>query len=60
MSVVSKIAAAMTIGLLSAVSAQAQDKVVELKFSHWVPTQHPMHAAAVAWPIPSARIQRHD
>ena len=27
----------------------AQDKPVELRFSHWVPPQHPMHAAAVAW-----------
>jgi len=27
----------------------AQDKPVQLRFSHWVPTAHPMHAAAVAW-----------
>ena len=26
-----------------------QDKPVQLRFSHWVPTAHPMHAAAVAW-----------
>ena len=29
--------------------AMAQDKPVEMRFSHWVPPQHPMHAAAVAW-----------
>jgi TRAP-type transport system periplasmic protein len=27
----------------------AQDRAVQLRFSHWVPTAHPMHAAAVAW-----------
>jgi len=32
--------------LSSAASAQ---NAVQLRFSHWVPTQHPMHAAAVAW-----------
>jgi TRAP-type C4-dicarboxylate transport system substrate-binding protein len=32
-----------------AVPAAAQDKPVELRFAHWVPTAHPMHAAAVAW-----------
>jgi TRAP-type C4-dicarboxylate transport system substrate-binding protein len=25
------------------------ERTVELRFSHWVPTQHPMHAAALAW-----------
>jgi TRAP-type transport system periplasmic protein len=30
-------------------TADAKDKPVELKFSHWVPPTHPMHAAAVAW-----------
>lgn len=34
---------------LAAAPAVAQDKPVELRFSHWVPPQHPMHAAAVAW-----------
>ena len=29
--------------------AFAQDKPVQLRFSHWVPTAHPMHVAAVAW-----------
>ena len=33
----------------AAVGPAAQDKPVELRFSHWVPPQHPMHAAAVAW-----------
>ncbi len=27
----------------------AQDKPVQLRFSHWVPVGHPMHPAAVAW-----------
>jgi TRAP-type C4-dicarboxylate transport system substrate-binding protein len=37
--------------LASAISSAslAQDTSVQLRFSHWVPTQHPMHAAAVAW-----------
>ena len=39
--------AAIALGLAS--SAAAQDKPVALKFSHWVPPTHPMHAAAVAW-----------
>ncbi len=34
---------------LHAAMALAQDKSVQLRFSHWVPTAHPMHAAAVAW-----------
>ena len=29
--------------------APAQEKQVTLRFSHWVPTAHPMHGAAVAW-----------
>ncbi|MDT3683944.1 MAG: TRAP transporter substrate-binding protein [Pseudorhodoplanes sp.] len=29
--------------------AHAQDKEINLRFAHWVPTAHPMHAAAVAW-----------
>ncbi len=29
--------------------ALAQERPVELRFSHWVPVAHPMHAAAVAW-----------
>lgn len=30
-------------------AAHAQDKTVELRFSHWVPPSHPMHPAALAW-----------
>jgi TRAP-type C4-dicarboxylate transport system substrate-binding protein len=49
----SKLIAALTgIALGStamAATAQAQDKTIELKFSHWVPASHPMHPAAQAW-----------
>ena len=38
-----------SLGLAAAAPALAQDKPVELRFSHWVPTAHPMHGAAVAW-----------
>ena len=41
--------AALALGLISAPDVRAQDKPVTLKFSHWVPPTHPMHAAAVAW-----------
>jgi TRAP-type transport system periplasmic protein len=34
---------------LSSATAFAQDKPVHLKFAHWVPTTHPVHAAAQAW-----------
>jgi len=41
---------AIALALLAPASASlAQDKPVQLRFSHWVPTAHPMHAAAVAW-----------
>jgi TRAP-type transport system periplasmic protein len=43
------VSAALAFGLLSAPHAYAQEKPVTLKFSHWVPPTHPMHAAAVAW-----------
>jgi TRAP-type C4-dicarboxylate transport system substrate-binding protein len=36
------------LGLVAAPAA-AQDKPVELRFSHWVPPTHPMHVAAVEW-----------
>jgi len=36
------------IGLVAG-PAMAQDKPVELRFSHWVPPQHPMHKAAEEW-----------
>src|SRR5688572_15732916 len=44
-------AVATGLGLLglATVPAAAQDKPVEMRFSHWVPTAHPMHVAAVAW-----------
>src|SRR2546421_5348299 len=41
--------AVVAIALAFASAASAQDKPVQLKFSHWVPPTHPMHAAAVAW-----------
>src|SRR5262249_9453072 len=43
------VAAALAFGLMAAPQARAQDKQVALKFSHWVPPTHPMHAAAMAW-----------
>ena len=39
--------AVAAIVLAFASAAPAQDKPVQLKFSHWVPPTHPMHAAAV-------------
>ena len=42
-------AAALAAGLIGIAPAAAQDKPVSLRFSHWVPPAHPMHAAAVAW-----------
>src|SRR5437660_8704625 len=41
--------AALALGFMAATDVGAQDKPVALKFSHWVPPTHPMHAAAVAW-----------
>src|SRR4030081_2458452 len=41
--------AVAAIALAFASAAPAQDKPVQLKFSHWVPPTHPMHTAAVAW-----------
>jgi TRAP-type C4-dicarboxylate transport system substrate-binding protein len=41
--------AVAAIVLAFASAAPAQEKPVQLKFSHWVPPTHPMHAAAVAW-----------
>jgi TRAP-type C4-dicarboxylate transport system substrate-binding protein len=35
--------------LAATFSSTAFAQNVQLRFSHWVPTQHPMHAAAVAW-----------
>jgi TRAP-type C4-dicarboxylate transport system substrate-binding protein len=41
--------AIVLLGLGLAAPALAQDQPVSLRFSHWVPTGHPMHPAAVAW-----------
>ena len=41
--------AAFLLGLTVASCAVAQDRPMQLRFSHWVPTAHPMHPAAVAW-----------
>ena len=35
--------------LLSALPSQAQDKPVMLRFSSWVPAQHPLNPALIAW-----------
>jgi TRAP-type C4-dicarboxylate transport system substrate-binding protein len=43
------VTAALAAALFSASPALAQDKPVQLRFSHWVPATHPMHAGAVAW-----------
>src|SRR5262249_35865980 len=37
------------VAALVSTAATAQDKPVHLKFAHWVPTTHPVHAAAQAW-----------
>src|SRR5271157_6035871 len=34
---------------LTGAASFAQDTPVQLKFAHWVPTTHPVHAAAQAW-----------
>src|SRR5262249_20790973 len=49
-----KLVAASAIGALALArgagrAGGAQDKPVQLRFSHWVPASHPMHAAALAW-----------
>jgi len=41
-------ALALALGVACA-GAWAQDKPVELKFSHWVPPAHPLHKTAQAW-----------
>lgn len=45
----SSLAGCLAASILACAPSQAQDKTVEMRFSHWVPTAHPMHAAAVAW-----------
>jgi TRAP-type C4-dicarboxylate transport system substrate-binding protein len=42
------LAAALALALI-APQGFAQDKPVELRFSHWVPTSHPMHTSAEEW-----------
>jgi TRAP-type transport system periplasmic protein len=50
---VKHIARAIASGLVAmttlAGAAVAEDRTIELKFAHWVPASHPMHAAAKAW-----------
>ncbi|MCC6779298.1 MAG: TRAP transporter substrate-binding protein [Hyphomicrobiales bacterium] len=46
---ISLLSSALVLGLIAASAAQAQDRTVQLRLSHWVPPTHPMHAAAVAW-----------
>ena len=44
------LAAACAAGLLiGAMPAQAQDKPVQLRFSSWVPAQHALNPALIAW-----------
>jgi TRAP-type C4-dicarboxylate transport system substrate-binding protein len=43
------VGAAVVLALAAPSPAPAQDKAVQLKFSHWVPPTHPMHGAALAW-----------
>jgi TRAP-type C4-dicarboxylate transport system substrate-binding protein len=42
-------AALLACVLFQAPPALAQDAPVQLRFSHWVPVAHPMHAAAASW-----------
>ena len=47
-----KLSPAAAAGLLAlgfGAPAQAQDKVVNLKISHWVPAAHPLHATLLNW-----------
>jgi TRAP-type C4-dicarboxylate transport system substrate-binding protein len=39
----------LALALIQPAASLAQDAPVQLRFSHWVPAGHPMHAAAVAW-----------
>jgi len=43
------LSAVAVVAVAVASGASAQDKPVQWKFSHWVPTTHPMHPAAVEW-----------
>jgi TRAP-type C4-dicarboxylate transport system substrate-binding protein len=42
-------AACAAVALLAGAPAQAQDKAVQLKLSSWVPAQHPLNPALIAW-----------
>src|SRR3569833_4192449 len=42
-------AAALAAALATAPLAQAQDKTIELKLSHWVPPTHPLQKAMEEW-----------
>jgi TRAP-type C4-dicarboxylate transport system substrate-binding protein len=42
-------ALAAALALASTSTLHAQERSVQLRFSHWVPPTHPMHVAAVAW-----------
>ena len=42
-------AVAVCLLTLAAIAAQAQDKPVQLKLSSWVPAQHPLNPALIAW-----------
>ncbi|HSS85725.1 MAG TPA: TRAP transporter substrate-binding protein [Reyranella sp.] len=42
-------AACAVAALLAGLPAQAQDKAVQLKLSSWVPAQHPLNPALIAW-----------
>lgn len=47
---IKKLAAACAVAVLCAASpAQAQDKAVNFRFSSWVPAQHPLNPALIAW-----------
>jgi TRAP-type C4-dicarboxylate transport system substrate-binding protein len=39
----------MWASVVCAQDVRPQDKPVVLRFSHWVPPTHPMHAAALSW-----------
>ena len=42
-------AALAALACIAALPAQAQDKPVALKLSSWVPAQHPLNPALIAW-----------
>ena len=43
------VAAAIALATIAAPPALAQDKPVALKLSSWVPAQHPLNPALIAW-----------